>query len=204
MNKAEKLAALFGEMALNDLPLFDQSPLIPGEGNPDATVLFIGEAGGFHESVKRRPFVGRAGQLLNTALSDNDMVRSDVWITNVVKARPPKNRDPLPEEIEKYRPYLEREIAIVKPRIIATLGRFAMNWFLPEAQISRSHGHALSQPSGQIIFPLYHPAAALRNGNMMKSFLEDFERLAILAKGESTLSPEREPEAENGNDQEPI
>jgi len=138
MSKAEQLNQLFSEMETADLPLRESSPLIPGEGNPNARILFIGEAGGFNEAKLKRPFVGRAGQLLNTALTENGLSRDDVWITNVVKARPPENRDPLPEEIESYRPYLERELLIVSPKIIATLGRFAMNWFYRR---HRFHAH---------------------------------------------------------------
>lgn len=192
MSKQEELTQLFTQMGQENLPLRNQSPFIPGEGNPDAVLFFIGEAGGFNEAEQKRPFVGRAGQLLNSALADNGLLRSDVWITNVVKARPPQNRDPLPEEIEAYRPYLEKELAIIKPKIIVTLGRFAMNWFLPDAQITRSHGYSMSQPSGQVIFPLYHPAAALRSGAMMQAFLNDFAKLAELSRGDfqkRTLEP---------------
>lgn len=183
MDKTEALHQLFTEMEEVDLPLRSESPLIPGHGNPDAMILFIGEAGGYHEAQERKPFVGRAGKLLNKALEHFGLKREDVWITNVVKARPPQNRDPQPEEIEAYRPYLERELAIVQPRIIATLGRFAMEWFLGESnKISKIHGNARKLSNGVIIFPLYHPAAALRNGSVLEVFKEDFGKLAALSR----------------------
>lgn len=185
--KRQQLQTLFAEMETINLPLREESPLIPGEGNPDAKVLFIGEAGGFNEAKLKRPFVGRAGALLDKLFSENGMERGDVWITNVVKARPPQNRDPLPDEIEAYRPYLERELSVIQPQIIVTLGRFAMNWFLPEATISQTHGYAMRRKDGVTIFPLYHPAAALRNGNMLEALQQDFEKLAKMARGESLV-----------------
>ncbi len=188
MDKKQQLLVLFGEMERANLPLREKSPLIPGEGNPDAKVLFIGEAGGYHEARLKRPFVGQAGRLLDQLLSENNMPRETVWITNVVKARPPQNRDPLPEEIEAYRPYLERELAIIQPEIIATLGRFAMNWFLGDEKISRVHGVARRISSGVIIFPLYHPAAALRSSQVLDDLKHDFSKLSALVHGTAPTS----------------
>ena len=125
------------EKDVNKLPLAKNiSDIVPPEGNSDALVMFIGEAAGYHEHLKRRPFVGVAGKLLTKSLEEVGMIRDEVWISNVLKVRPPGNRDPLPEEIEAYRPYLDEEINIIKPKIIVTLGRFSMAKFIPNSYIS--------------------------------------------------------------------
>ena len=134
MDKAQQLLAVRTRLETNalNLPLVQTAKdTVPGEGNPNAEIMFIGEAAGYHESVQRRPFVGLAGQLLNKTLIANGLKREDVYISNVVKTRPPQNRDPLPEEIAAYAPYLDAEIDIIEPKIIATLGRFSMGKFLP-------------------------------------------------------------------------
>ncbi|NTV30611.1 uracil-DNA glycosylase [candidate division WWE3 bacterium] len=182
MEKQKALAELFFEMEGANLPLTDQSPLIPGDGNPNNYVVFIGEAGGFFEAKEKRPFVGQAGKLLNSTLAKYGLDRNAFWVTNIVKARPPENRDPLPEEIGIYRPYLERELAIIEPKVIVTLGRFAMNWFLPEEKISRCHGNKVETSLGITIFPLYHPAAALRASEVLAAFNKDVETLSLLLK----------------------
>jgi len=153
---------------------------VPGEGNPDAEILFIGEAPGFNEDRLGRPFVGQAGKLLDKAITENlGLKRTDVYITNIVKFRPPENRDPTPEEIDACRDWLDRQIAIIKPKYIVTLGRFSMAKYIPDVTISRVHG--LSRKLDEfIIFPMYHPAAALRSGEMMKAFLDDFNKLKNL------------------------
>src|SRR3989344_8589833 len=141
MSKHDDLKNLEIEMASrDDLPLTDSANLVFGEGDPDCEVLFIGEAPGFHENQQKRPFVGRAGQLLDKMIAGIGWRREDVYITNIVKRRPPENRDPLPEEIEDYRPYLGRQIEIIAPKIIVPLGRFSMNYFLPLAKITRDQG----------------------------------------------------------------
>ena len=140
MEKKEKLEALKKELEIANLPLKDKANLVFGEGNIDCSVMFIGEAPGFNEDLQKRPFVGRAGKVLDEMITAIGWKRTDVYITNIVKRRPPENRDPLPEEIEAYKPYLARQIEIINPRIIATLGRFSMNYFLPFAKISRDHG----------------------------------------------------------------
>jgi len=162
MNKEESLLLLKKEIEENqNLPLYGEGNLVFGEGSADAEVLFIGEAPGFHEDKLSRPFVGQAGKLLDKLLLMIKWPRESVYITNIVKRRPPSNRDPLPSEIDAYKPYLERQIKIIDPKIIATLGRYSMNYFLPEAKISRDHG--VAQFAGEyLILPLYHPAAALR------------------------------------------
>ncbi|KKW16876.1 MAG: Phage SPO1 DNA polymerase-related protein [Parcubacteria group bacterium GW2011_GWA1_50_14] len=195
MTKLELLKQLEAEIAKDvSLPL-RQSNLVFGEGNPDCAVMFIGEAPGFHEDQLRRPFVGRGGQLLNEAIVSLGWKREDVYITNIVKRRPPENRDPLPEEIEVYKPYLTRQVEIIDPKVIVPLGRFAMNYFLPEAKISRDQGHAF-RVNGRLVVPLFHPAAALRSTQVLEQFKESFLKLpAIVAGGgASELVPSVVPE----------
>ncbi|MBI2024138.1 uracil-DNA glycosylase [Candidatus Giovannonibacteria bacterium] len=177
MEKGEKLLELNKELAANqELPLFGSANLVFGEGSVDASVLFIGEAPGFHEDKLSRPFVGQAGKLLDKLLSSINWPRESVYITNIVKRRPPGNRDPLPDEIEAYKPYLEKQIKILSPKLIATLGRFSMNYFLPDAKISRDHG--VAQYAGEhLIMPFYHPAAALRSTAVLKELELDFKKL---------------------------
>lgn len=178
--KAGKLEELKREMEQDRaLPLFERANLVFGEGNPGAAVMFIGEAPGFHEDRLSRPFVGQAGKLLDKLLSDIGWPRESVYITNIVKHRPPENRDPLPEEIEAYKPYLKRQIEILDPKIIATLGRFSMNYFLPLAKISRDHGKVVPF-APYLIVPQYHPAAALRATSVLRELEEDFKKLPEL------------------------
>lgn len=176
-DKKTLLEALKNEMeADSTLPLFGRANLVFGEGDPAAEVLFIGEAPGFHEDRLMRPFVGQAGQLLNQLLQKISWPREKVYITNIVKRRPPENRDPLPEEIGAYRPYLQRQIEIIAPKIIAALGRYAMSYFLPLAKISRDHGKTVPLKP-YLIVPLYHPAAALRSTAVLKELEVDFMKL---------------------------
>jgi uracil-DNA glycosylase len=156
---------------------------VPGEGNPDSEVLFIGEAPGRNEDLTGRPFVGQAGKLLEKNLNAIGLNRTDVFITNIVKFRPPENRDPFPDEIEACKKWLDEQIEIISPRIIATLGRFSMAKFIPGVTISQVHGQPHFVDFGSkryIVFPMYHPAAALRAGSMMKLFEEDFIKLKNL------------------------
>ncbi len=189
MNKFLELKKLHQEMVKNaNLPL--KTNLVFGEGNPDCQVLFIGEAPGAVEDQLVRPFVGRSGQLLRKSIRELDWKEEDVYITNIVKRRPPENRDPLPEEIAAYKPYLTRQIEIINPRIIIPLGRFSMNYFLPEAKITRDQGHlfevVVKSKSGQeltlFVAPMLHPSAALRAPAMMKSFQESFKKLPAMLK----------------------
>lgn len=154
---------------------------VPGSGNPDSKIIFIGEAPGFHEDQQGLPFVGRAGKLLDFLLKQIDLDRNDVWIGNIVKHRPPDNRDPLPDEIEACKPYLTRQIEIIQPTIVVTLGRYSMNYFLPFAKISESHGVAIPK-DGMIIYPVYHPAAALRNPKMKIALMKDFLQIPDIIK----------------------
>jgi uracil-DNA glycosylase len=181
--KAAQLKALENEMARNtSLPLTGAANLVFGEGNIDCAVMFIGEAPGATEDQLKRPFVGRGGQLLDQQIAAIGWKRADVYISNIVKRRPPENRDPLPAEIEAYKPYLTRQIEIISPRVIATLGRFSMNYFLPEAKMTRDHGRVFLV-DGRMIFPIYHPAAALRSTEMMNTFKEDFKKLPDVVSG---------------------
>jgi uracil-DNA glycosylase len=188
MNKREEIAKLEQEIAADaSLPL-QESNVVFGEGNVDASVMFIGEAPGVNENEQRRPFVGRGGKLLDECVSSIGWQREDVYISNIVKRRPPRNRDPLPSEIEAYRPYLTRQIEIISPKIIVPLGRFAMNYFLPLAKITRDQGKKF-EVGGRIIFPILHPAAALRATGMMKQFRQSFFVLRSVVEDKDAQNP---------------
>lgn len=150
--------------------------LVPGSGNPDADVMLVGEAPGKSEDEQGKPFVGAAGRFLEEMLATINLTRKDVFITNIVKYRPPNNRDPKLEEIEMFMPYLFKQVEIIKPFLIATLGRFSMNVFLPSLKISQAHGQP-KRKAGQVYLPLYHPAAALYNGGMRKTLISDFKKI---------------------------
>lgn len=193
-------ADLLGELkkkledSYQSLPLAQKKEdIVHGEGNSEAQVMCIGEAPGQQEALQRRPFVGRSGQLLRKTISEIGLPPEKVFISNIVKVRPPENRDPTPEEIEAFRPFLNQEIEIIQPQIIITLGRFSMAKFLPEVKVSQVHGRLHKvQWEGKNLFvlPMYHPAAALRSGKMMESFLTDFQKvpkiLAWLAEQHET------------------
>lgn len=163
--------------------------LVFGDGSLDAEIVFIGEAPGKNEDEQGLPFVGAAGKFLNEMLSSVGMTRSDVYITNIVKYRPPNNRDPLPDEKTAFWPYLLRQLSIIKPKIIATLGRHSGQAFLPDLRISVDHGQPKrikvvrdGQEESVIILPLYHPAAALYDGSLRMILLEDFQSVPRLLK----------------------
>lgn len=162
-----------------NLPLYGMSNLVFGEGDPNSRVMFIGEAPGFHEDRLGRPFVGQAGKLLDKLLEAVKWPRASVYITNIVKRRPPENRDPLPEEIEAYKPYLTKQIEIIGPKMVVALGRFSMAYFMSDAKISRDHGRA-ARVETYMVVPLYHPAAALRSTQVLKALEEDFKNLPNL------------------------
>jgi len=201
-SKTEKLERLETRMEEDkNLPL-QESNLVFGEGPSSAEVLFIGEAPGFHENEQRRPFVGRAGQLLTKTLEEMGWRREDVYITNIVKRRPPDNRDPLPEEIEQYQPYLKEQIEIMDPKIIVPLGRFSMNHFLPQAKISRDQGKIFRMAS-RLVMPVYHPAAALRSTGVMNEFKSSIRKLpAILKKYDALIKKEPQTPAPEEKQQE--
>ncbi len=168
---------------------------VPGEGNPSAEIMFIGEAPGYHEDQQGIPFCGAAGRLLDQLLQSIEVKRKDVFIGNVLKHRPPGNRDPLPEEMEACRPFLDEQIKTIDPRMIVTLGRFSMNKFLPGEYISRIHGQARFinlADKKRIIIPMYHPAAALRNGKIMKEIKEDFQEIKKFLFGEPEIAVAKE------------
>lgn len=152
---------------------------VPGEGPPDAEIVFIGEGPGFHENVQGLPFVGAAGQFLEELLATIGMKREDVFITNVVKCRPPGNRDPEPEELRACKKYLDRQLAIIKPKVVVTLGRYSMARYVSNAKISHIHGRA-RRVNGLLVVPFYHPAAALHQPSLRSVVEEDFAKLPEL------------------------
>jgi DNA polymerase len=154
--------------------------LVFGVGDPDSKVLFIGEGPGYWEDQKGEPFVGNAGKLLDSLLQSIKLDRSMVYTTNVVHHRPPENRDPYPEEIEAYAPYLDEIIAIIKPKIIVTLGRFSMGKFLGGVKITAVHGRRFSinwKGNNLMVMPMFHPAAGLRSSEVLRLTKEDFLKL---------------------------
>lgn len=158
----------------------DAKNLVMGDGDINAEVVFIGEAPGKNEDEVGLPFVGAAGKFLDEMLGEIGVRRDEVYITNIVKYRPPNNRDPLPDEKSAFWPYLIRQLGVINPKIIVTLGRHSMEYFLPNQKISLVHGQAkrvVFADKKIIIFPLYHPAAALYNGSMRKVLIEDFKKL---------------------------
>ncbi len=159
---------------------------VPGAGSYSAKIMFVGEGPGKDEDIQGKPFVGAAGKYLNKMLEDIGMNRDDVYITNVVKCRPPNNRDPLPEEVEACFKYLDAQLKMIKPLLLVTLGRHSMARFLPGFRISDIHGQA-KRVTGifsekQVIFPLYHPAAALYNPALRTTLEEDMRKLPLLIK----------------------
>ena len=175
---------------------------VPGEGNPSAKILFIGEGPGFNEDKQGRPFIGPAGQFLDELLASIHLKRADVFITNVVKCRPPSNRDPLPNEIAACSNYLDRQIAAIQPQVIVTLGRFSMAKFFGSEKISAIHGRA-RKIDGRLCIAMYHPAAALHQSSLKEVIREDFkkipgiiaesERLAQAAPAPAKAAPKEEP-----------
>jgi uracil-DNA glycosylase family 4 len=171
---------------------------VPGEGPAQADLMFIGEGPGFHENEQGRPFVGAAGKFLEELLGRNNMSREQVFIGNVVKCRPPGNRDPEPEEVSACSKYLDRQIEAINPKVIITLGRFSMARYFPNAKISKIHG----QPkviNGRLIVPMYHPAAALHQPSLRSEIEADFARLPELIQQES--QPEVDPTSESPDPQ---
>ncbi len=187
-SKEVLLKALEEDLRANSLLPLREANLVFGEGSVHCEVMFIGEAPGANEDREGRPFIGRGGQLLRKNIRAIGWKEEDVYITNIVKRRPPDNRDPLPEEIAAYKPYLTKQIEIINPPIIVTLGRFSMNYFLPEAKITRDQGKAF-RISNRVIVPFFHPAAALRGTTVMKQFETGFVLLPALLKKLKTLSP---------------
>lgn len=166
--------------------------LVFGDGNPDSEVVFIGEAPGKNEDLQGKPFVGAAGKFLDEMLEMVGLKREDVYITNIVKYRPPNNRDPLPEEKKAFLPYLQNQLEVIAPKVVVTLGRHSTNCFLPDLQISQAHGqpkrvklrlkHDSKDVLDVVILPLFHPAAALYNGAMRQTLIDDFACIPVIIK----------------------
>lgn len=166
--------------------------LVFGDGNPDSEVVLIGEAPGKNEDLQGKPFVGASGKFLNEMLEMIGLKREDIYITNIVKYRPPNNRDPKPEEKKVFLPYLQSQLEVIQPKVVVTLGRHSMNCFLPDLQISQVHGQPkrvkLSLKAQKddvlevVILPLFHPAAALYDGSMRQTLIDDFAKIPLIIK----------------------
>ena len=190
MNSLEEIAQLVS--GCTDCPLSNsRNHAVPGEGPADAQIVFIGEGPGFHEDRQGRPFVGPAGRFLEDLLSSIGLKREEVFIANMVKCRPPSNRDPLPAEIAACSKYLDRQIELIKPNLVVTLGRFSMARFLPRESISRVRGQ-VRNVGGLRIYPIMHPAAALHRQELRKTIEEDFKAIPGLLR-ESVDARDEEP-----------
>lgn len=179
ITKTQKLDAIKADiLAKNICPELaaGATQLVFGDGSPDADIVFIGEAPGKQEDLLGLSFVGAAGKFLNEMLAGIGLDRSDVYITNIVKYRPPNNRDPLPEEKLAFLPFLQAQLDIIKPKLVATLGRHSMDSLLPGLQISECHGRA-KRYKGQVYMTLFHPAAALYNGGKRQMLIDDFNKI---------------------------
>jgi DNA polymerase len=189
MSKVDELQAITDEIVAKNVceELKKQATqLVFGDGNVNAEIVFIGEAPGKKEDEIGVPFVGAAGKFLSEMLESIHLDRKEIYITNIVKYRPPNNRDPLPEEKKAFWPYLVRQLDVIQPKLVVTLGRHSMEYFLPGAKISAIHGEPKRIAFGerkQVIMPLFHPAAALYNGGLRQTLLDDFSRIpAIISK----------------------
>ncbi len=188
---SDPLAALAAEIrACTACPLHRGArQAVPGEGSAESGILFLGEAPGYNEDVQGRPFVGAAGQLLEEGLASIGLDRGKVFITNVVRHRPPENRDPLPEEVAACDVWLRRHLELLRPKVVVTLGRHAMGKFLPGESISRIHGRPRTV-DGVLLFPMYHPAAALHQPSLRADLATDFEALGrLLANAPVATAP---------------
>jgi DNA polymerase len=183
MTAEDALAALAQQISVcTKCPLHEgRKKSVPGEGPANAEIMFIGEGPGFHENEQGRPFVGAAGKFLDQLLAQAGVTRADVFIGNVVKCRPPGNRDPQPEELAACDNYLEAQIEAINPSIIVTLGRFSMNKFIPGAKISAVHGE-MRKVGDRFVIPMFHPAAALHQAALKPAILGDFAKLPDLLK----------------------
>ncbi len=205
MSAEETLAQIAKEVAVceNCVLHHSRKKAVPGEGPANAEIMFIGEGPGFHENEQGRPFVGAAGQFLDELLAQAGLKRADVWIGNVVKCRPPGNRDPLPEELSACNAYLERQIAAINPRIIITLGRYSMGKFMPGAKISSVHGQ-MRRVGDRFVIAMFHPAAALHQGSLKPAILQDFAQLPRqLEQARSALKRSAPVEAEEPPKEDP-
>ncbi len=193
------LAQIAGEVSVCQRCMLHHSRklAVPGEGPVDSELMFIGEGPGFHENEQGRPFVGAAGKYLEELLAKINLRREQVFICNVVKCRPPNNRDPLPDELAACSDYLERQIHVINPKVIITLGRYSMARFLPNAKISEVHGQSY-RIKGRLVVPMFHPAAALHQPSLKVSIERDFAHLPdLIAKTEEPIKIEEEKPPEN-------
>ena len=188
---SEALAAIASEVReCRACPLWKTAQQgVPGEGSAESGILFLGEAPGFNEDQQGRPFVGAAGQLLDELLAGIGLDRTKVFITNVVRHRPPENRDPLPAEISACDVWTAKQLSALRPRVVVTLGRFAMGKWLPGESISRIHGKP-RVVDGVTVFPMFHPAAALRSPSLRPAMVADFTSLAIFLATGPAVAPE--------------
>jgi uracil-DNA glycosylase family 4 len=171
---------------------------VPGAGPANAEIMFIGEAPGYHEDQQGLPFVGRSGQYLDELLSAVGLSRRDVFIANVIKCRPPDNRDPEPDELTACKSYLDRQIAIINPKVIITLGRFSMARYFPGGRITQIHGHPKRQ-DGRLYFPMFHPAAVLRNPRLRPDMEADMRRVVdLIREAETGEEPPQDDSPEEG------
>src|SRR5439155_6595806 len=168
---------------------------VPGEGSGESGIFFLGEAPGYNEDLQGRPFVGAAGQLLDELLGGIGLDRSKVFITNVVRRRPPENRDPLPDEVAACDVWLKRHLEILRQKVIVTLGLQAMYKFFPAESISRVHGKLRKTPEGLVIFPMFHPAVALRQPALRGALVADFATLALFLSAEPVAKAVEEEKA---------
>ena len=183
-----------------------RTQVVFGTGNPHATIMFVGEAPGYYEDKQGEPFVGAAGKLLNELLESIGLSRSDIYIANVIKCRPPNNRDPQPDEVETCKPFLLNQIQLIKPHLVCTLGNFATQTLLNQkVGITKVRGRVISLPEF-VVFPLFHPAAALHQGNLKALLVEDFQKLNTVLdtmKRKSSPSSMSEPPVPHQEPQEP-
>jgi len=192
-----ELVTLYGEIVKCTQCILHKSRVkaVPGEGPEKPQIMLIGEGPGFHEDQQGRPFVGAAGKFLEELLGLIDLKREDVYITNVVKCRPPGNRDPQPEEIEACRLYLDRQVKLLRPKVIVTLGRYSMARAFPNAKISQIHGQP--RKMGSVLYiPMYHPAAALHQPSLRRTIEDDFRKIPQWLSQVSTMVDEDAPPAE--------
>lgn len=193
MTAEETLAQIAGEVATctNCALHASRKKAVPGEGPADAEIMFIGEGPGFHENEQGRPFVGAAGKFLDQLLAQAGVTRADVFIGNVVKCRPPENRDPQPDELAACNAYLERQIEAINPSIIVTLGRYSMGRFMPDVKISQVHGQ-MRKVGERYVIAMYHPAAALHQAALKPAILADFAKLPeLLNEARAALGREK-------------
>jgi uracil-DNA glycosylase len=211
--RRDELVELYHEVkSCRRCPLYaTRTQVVFGSGNADADLMFVGEAPGFHEDQQGRPFVGAAGKLLDKLLDEIGMSREDVFIANVLKSRPPGNRDPQPEEIEACKPFLTRQIELIEPRVICTLGNFSTKLLTRRQDgITRVHGRPQDHVIAGLpirIYPIFHPAAGLRSTAMLETLRQDFQQLPELLEA-ARPQPEEEAEPEQtgpgGGSAEPV